>query len=145
MDTKSQRIFDNFQYICRSVLRKLIIYFQKQLKKLVLFNLEKRNTIVGVCVQSCLTLSETMNYSCQSPVQLGFSRQEYWSEFPFPPLGDFSKPGIEPTLLASPVLAGRFFTNVPPRKPGIFKHNIIALIGTIEPIIIKLKYLNKFP
>ena len=29
--------------------------------------------------------------------------------------GDISDPGIEPTSLASPVLAGRFFTPVPPR------------------------------
>ena len=110
------------------------------MKKLVLFNLEKRNTTVGVRAQSCLTLSETMNCSCQSPVHWGFSRQEYWSGLLFPPPGDFSKPGIEPTSLASPVLAGRFFTDMPPRKPGIFEHNIIALIGTIGPIIIMLKF-----
>ena len=41
---------------------------------------------------------------------MGFSRQESWSGLPFPPLGDFSDPGIEPTSLTSPALAGGFFT-----------------------------------
>ena len=40
----------------------------------------------------------------------GFSRQEYWSGLPCPPPRDLHKPGIEPTSLAFPPLAGRFFT-----------------------------------
>ena len=39
-----------------------------------------------------------------------FSRQEYWSGLPFPFLGDFPNPGIEPSSPGSPVLASRFFT-----------------------------------
>ena len=30
---------------------------------------------------------------------MGFSRQEYWSEQPFPSLGDLPDPGIEPATL----------------------------------------------
>ena len=45
----------------------------------------------------------------------GFPRQEYWSELPFPLLGDLPDPGIEPS---SPALASRFFTTQPPGKPG---------------------------
>jgi len=41
---------------------------------------------------------------------MGFSRQEYWSGLPFPPPGDLPNPGIEPTFLTSPALAGGFFT-----------------------------------
>ena len=41
---------------------------------------------------------------------MGFSRQEYWSGLPCPPPGDLSDPGIEPTSLMSPALAGRFFS-----------------------------------
>ena len=33
-----------------------------------------------------------------------------WSGLPFPPPGDLSNPGIEPTSLVSPALAGGFFT-----------------------------------
>ena len=39
-----------------------------------------------------------------------FSRQEYWSGLPSSTPGDLSNPGIEPAPLASPALAGRFFS-----------------------------------
>ena len=39
---------------------------------------------------------------------MGFSRQEYWSGWPFPPPGDLPEPGIEPTSPVSPILAGGF-------------------------------------
>ena len=62
----------------------------------------------------------------QAPPPMGFSRQEYWNGLPFPPPEDLPNPGIEPTSLAPPALAGGFFTTTPPGKPGIdyldFKH-----------------------
>ena len=39
-----------------------------------------------------------------------YSRQKYWSELPFPSPGNLPDPGIKSTILASPALAGRFFT-----------------------------------
>ena len=54
----------------------------------------------------------------QAPLSMGFSRQEYWSGLPFPPPGYLPKPGSKPTSLASPALAGGFFTTVPPGKPN---------------------------
>ena len=50
---------------------------------------------------------------------MGFSRQEYWSELPFPSPGSLSHPGIEPKPLMSSALAlaGRFFTLAPSGKP----------------------------
>ena len=50
----------------------------------------------------------------QIPLPMEFSRQEYWSGVPFPPPGDLPDPGIKSLYLASPVLAGGFFTAVPP-------------------------------
>ena len=38
------------------------------------------------------------------------SRQEYWSGLPFPSPQDHPNPGIKPSSLASPTLAGGFFT-----------------------------------
>ena len=35
----------------------------------------------------------------QAPLSMGFSRQEYWSELPFPPPENLSNPGIKPVLL----------------------------------------------
>ena len=60
--------------------------------------------------QLCQTLCDPMDFSPQAPLSLGFSKQEYWSEFPCPPPGDLPDPGTEPTSLLSPALAGGFFT-----------------------------------
>ena len=46
----------------------------------------------------------------QAPLSMGFSRKEYWPGLLCPPPRDISNPGIEPTSLTSPALAGRFFT-----------------------------------
>ena len=46
----------------------------------------------------------------QAPQSMEFSRQEYWRGLPFPSPGDLPDPGIEPMSLASPALAGGFFT-----------------------------------
>ena len=46
----------------------------------------------------------------QAPLSMKFSRQEYiWSAIP--PPGDLPSPGIKPTSLMSPALAGGFFTS----------------------------------
>ena len=60
-------------------------------------------------LQSCLTLCNAMDCTLQAPLSMVFSRQEYWSWFPCPPLGDLPFPGTEPMSLKSPALAGRFF------------------------------------
>ena len=46
----------------------------------------------------------------QAPLSKGCSRQEHWSGLPCPPPEDLPNPGIEPTPLTSPALAGEFFT-----------------------------------
>ena len=50
---------------------------------------------------------------------MGFSRQEYWSELPFPSPGDLPNPGIEPLLPESPALQRDSFTTEPLGKPNI--------------------------
>ena len=50
----------------------------------------------------------------QAPPSLGFFRQEYWSQWPFPHPRDLPNPGIKPR---SPVLAGEFFTTELSGKP----------------------------
>ena len=59
--------------------------------------------------QSCLFVTP-WTIARQVPLSMEFSRQEYWSGLPFPSPGDLPDPGIELTSLASPPLAGRFFT-----------------------------------
>ena len=41
--------------------------------------------------------------ACQAPLSLGFSREEFWSELPFPSPGDLPDPGIKPGI--PPLLA----------------------------------------
>ena len=60
--------------------------------------------------------------ACQTPLFMGFSRQEYWSGLPFPPPGDLSDPRIEPTSPAFPKLASGFFTTMPFGKPTSLLH-----------------------
>ena len=50
----------------------------------------------------------------QAPPSMGFSRQEYWSELPFPSPQDLPGPGIK---LRSPALQADTLTSEPPRKP----------------------------
>ena len=47
----------------------------------------------------------------QPLLSVGFPRQEYWNELPFPSPGDLPNPGIEP---AFPALAGGFSIMEPP-------------------------------
>ena len=44
--------------------------------------------------------------ACQAPLSLEFSRQEYWSELPWPPPGDLPHPGNESTSLTHSTLTG---------------------------------------
>ena len=41
--------------------------------------------------------------TCQVPLSMELSRQEYWSGLPFPSPGDLPDPGIEPSSPAFPV------------------------------------------
>ena len=51
----------------------------------------------------------------QTPLSVGFPRQDYQSGLPFPPPGDLANPGIEPE---SPALVGKVLTTEPPGKFG---------------------------
>ena len=75
------------------------------------------------CILSYIRLFETpWTAAHQAPLSVEFSRQEYWSGFPFPTPGDLPDPEIKLASLASPALAGRFFTTLPPGE--VFLHKI---------------------
>ena len=48
--------------------------------------------------------------ACQAPLSMGFPKQDYWNELPFPIPGNHPNPEIDSVSFASPALAGRFFT-----------------------------------
>ena len=64
-----------------------------------------------------------------------FSRQEYWSELPLATPGDLPDPGIKPTSLVSPALAGGgfFTTSTTWESPSVIynyiKYDVILLIS----------------
>ena len=57
------------------------------------------------CVQPFVTL---YTIACQAPLSMEFSKQEYWSGLPSPPLGALPDSGIKPVF---PALADRLFTH----------------------------------
>ena len=55
---------------------------------------------------SCAQLFVTLwTVAHQTPLFMGFSRQEYWSGLPCPPPGGLPDAGMEPAFLTSPALA----------------------------------------
>ena len=89
-----------------------------------------------VCVLSCVRLFVTpWTVARQAPLSMGFSRQGYWSRFPFLPPGDISNPGTETASLVPPALAGRFFTTVPSGKP-------LCLFSLLQSVMSNFIYLT---
>ena len=112
-----------FKFLCTIILQKLLI------PKGTYLELDCPSAILGpplsfVCMhvkllQSCPTLWD-LYVACQTPLSMGFSRQEYQSGLPFPPPGlPLPDPGIKPASLMPPALTGGFFTTEPPGKPLI--------------------------
>ena len=69
----------------------------------------------AVSLRLCLTLT-LWTIAHQAPLSMGFSRGEYFSGLPRPPPGDLPDAGIQFTSIASPALAGGFFTTSAPGK-----------------------------
>ena len=84
----------------------LLIYY--------LYYKTEKQTFMKVRLSQLLSLVQLFaipwTVGCQALLSMGFPRQEYWSGVPFPTPGDLPNPGSEPVSLASPALAGRFFT-----------------------------------
>ena len=65
---------------------------------------------VCVCVLSWIQVFATLwTVACQTPLSMGFSRQEYCSRLPFPPPGDLPYPGMETLSPVSPAMQVIFF------------------------------------
>ena len=51
---------------------------------------------LSLVTKLCPTLATPWTVACQTPLSMGFSRQEYWSWLPFPSPGDLPDSLIEP-------------------------------------------------
>ena len=73
---------------------------------------------------SCVRLFATpWTVANQAPPSMGFSRQEYWSGFPFPSPGDLPDPGIEPR---SPAFWADALTSEPPGKIIVIQEGVVS-------------------
>ena len=73
----------------------------------------------------------------QAPLSMGVFRQKYWSGLPFPPAGDLPDPGVN---IASPALAGGFFTTKPPRKPAPACLSAVKFCGSAHRSLLSIKH-----
>ena len=93
-------------------------------------------TVPSLCCNvqslSLVWLCNTMDCSLPSPLSIGFSRQEYCSRFPFPPLWGHSHPGIKSTFPLSSALLAH---SLPPGQLGktfaekFYMHTYIERVG----------------
>ena len=92
---------------------------------LISFRIDQFDLLVWVltCFSHVRVFVILWTVACQSPLSMGFSRQEYWSGLSFLSPGDLPNPGIDPVSLMSPASAGGFLTTSapwPPYSPTIY-------------------------
>ena len=101
-------------------------------------------------VQCVWLFAKLWTVAHQAPLSMTFSRQEYWSGLPFPPLGGLPGPGTEPSSLVSPALAGGFFTTRAIGKPlpklaGEDWLQLLTLQGSSKTWLPREGFLNALP
>ena len=74
--------------------------------------LGKLSSFPALSVSHSDSLQPAWAVAHQTPLSMEFSRQEYWSGYPFHSPGDLSDPGIEPESLALQA------DSLPPEPPG---------------------------
>ena len=90
------------------------------------------------CISSVQLFVAPWTVACQAPLSMGFPRQQYRSGLPCPSPRDLPYPGIKPMSLASPALAGRFFTT-----SATFSRFLFLLPLNSYPLL--LKYFQLHP
>ena len=81
-----------------------------------------------LAAQSCLTICNPMDCSSlPGSMSMDFSRQEYWSGFPFPSPGYLPDPGIKPR---SPALQANSLLSEAPGKPQVAMSKASKLINS---------------
>ena len=88
---------------------------------LVLNHISLSGLTIQLCVRSVESDSSVTLWTVahQASLSMGFLKQEYCSELPFPSSGDLPDSGIKPE---SPALAGRFLAAQPPGEPQPFTY-----------------------
>ena len=113
----------------------VILTIQHQLfstsREKTLFPKEDHHFRGNMTVRKCVLFSHVLLFvtpwtvAFQTPLSIGFSRQEYWSGLPFPSSEDLSNPGIEPR---SPSLQADSLPSESPGKLTVRKYQITNAI-----------------
>ena len=90
--------------------------------------------------------SVTSDSSEQSPLFMGFSKKEPWSELPFLLPGDLPDLRVGPKSLLFPALAGVLFTTAPPGslitpQGSMLSPHCLMLVSTMESSTAVVSYL----
>ena len=85
-----------------------------------------------VCVSHSVVSDSVIPWTVarQAPLSVEFSRQEYWSELPFPSPGALPNPGIKP---GSPTLQADSLPSEPPRKLSITAKSLQSCPTLCDP------------
>ena len=83
----------------------------------------------SLVAKSCLTLATPWTVVHKAPLSMGFSRQEYWSGFPFPTSGELPHPGIEPE---SPSLQADSWPTEPPDKTFFLHFSSVQSLSRVQ-------------
>ena len=72
-------------------------------------------------------------FACQTPLSIGFSRQEYWSGLPFPSPGSLPEPEIK---LGSPALQVDSLLSEPPGNSYANSHLLDMSLSKLWELVI---------
>ena len=104
--------------------RNVSVLYRSACRKIMLNGKMRKSLSFGcVCMLSSSAVynSATLwSVSLQASLFVDFSKEEYWSGLSFLTQGNLPDSGIEPTSLASPVLASGCFITVPAAKPIVW-------------------------
>ena len=98
--------------------------------RLVQQKVENWKCVRAPCTHCARLLAPWWTVAHQAPLPMEFSGRKYWSGLPFPIPGCLPDPGIQPAPLASPALAGGFFSSAPPGKPRNWKDGMLFALET---------------
>ena len=104
-----------------------------------------KNLCTNICAQSCPSLGDTMDCSPSGSSVHGILHRGYWSGLPFSPPGDLPNPGIEPTLLMSPPMAGSFFTTNANQEVGGKKQDFFLQAFYLRKTVFLSNFTSEVP
>ena len=93
-------------------------------------------------LQSSPALCDSMDCSPPGSLSMGFSSQGHWSGLPCPPSGNLPDSGIETTSLASPALAGGFFTTSATWEVHIPYMSTVIILGPAALLGVSSRHLS---